>query len=278
MNLLVIGPYVGDWEQEIVNFRPYARWLYESVEYDDIFISSHYNRLFLYDFIPEKNRIPIYKYLSVYEYDQCGYYNKRINQKNFRSISKYVKQIIINNEKCTKKDIDSYQVNYVKNVKHIPIYNKVFSKIKVNHSCPLTNMGKIVIIPDISADVKIMEKVYNHVIEKYDSVIIGDMKTEFPESNTITPMINYFDYGYEYIINYINTSKMVICPTSVWTFISNLQNKPVFSWGENVSLFKEDSIYNFDNKNSFILPTNDETNPDLITKSIDKFIKDLKIV
>lgn len=278
MNYLLIGPYVGDWEQEIVNFRPYVRWLCDSLEYDEVFVSSHYNRLFLYDFIPESNKIPIYKHLSVYEYDQVGYYNKRINQKSFRNIVKYAKQIILNDKKCVKRDITNYQLNYVKNVKHVPIYNKIFEKIKVSHSCPLTNMDKIVFIPDIKSDERLLNKIHYHVLNNYDSIIIGDMKTEYPEDNIITPMINYFDFGFQYIIDHINTSRMVICPTGVWTFISNLQGKPVFSWGENVSSFKDNGVYNFDNKKSFILPTNNETNSDLVIRSLDKFIKDLKIV
>ena len=48
MKILAIGPYIGSWEEEIFTFRPYARWLAEAVEWDQIYLSTHVNRVFLY--------------------------------------------------------------------------------------------------------------------------------------------------------------------------------------------------------------------------------------
>ena len=60
MKILACGPYLGDFEQEIITFRPYCRWLYEVVEHDKIYLNTHFNRFFLYDFVPDQNKISVY--------------------------------------------------------------------------------------------------------------------------------------------------------------------------------------------------------------------------
>jgi hypothetical protein len=44
MKILAIGPYIGDFENELLQFRPYARWLTEAIKWDKIYLSTHVNR------------------------------------------------------------------------------------------------------------------------------------------------------------------------------------------------------------------------------------------
>jgi hypothetical protein len=69
----------------------------------------------------------------------------------------------------------------------------------------------------------------------------------------------------------ILSSKMVITPSSHWTFFCNLHNIPVFSWGNNISQYKD--TFNFNNI-CIVIPFDKGNNVDILLKSIDKFVKE----
>jgi hypothetical protein len=83
---------------------------------------------------------------------------------------------------------------------------------------------------------------------------MGDNKTYFKEENEVLSFLDYFERGYKFIVRCIIEAKAIICPVSHWTLIANIHKVPVFSWGEYVSQYKEDGIYHFDNKESYIYP------------------------
>jgi hypothetical protein len=77
-------------------------------------------------------------------------------------------------------------------------------------------------------------------------------------------------YTYKYIIHILSKVRAVICPLSDWTFLCNLQNIPVFSWGDNINPYKTGGIYNFNNKCN-IIPNTHLNN---VKSGIDYFLKE----
>ena len=129
MTILGLGPYIGDFKQEFLTFRPYARWLTDVVEYEEIYLSTHMNRSFMYDFVPKKNIIPVYEIFSRNESGQSGYIHKDLQQKDYNLLVRRFKEKIVERESCSKKDIEVHHLNYVKSTPHYPIFNKVFDRI-----------------------------------------------------------------------------------------------------------------------------------------------------
>ena len=91
MKILALGPYMGNWENEICNFYPYAKWLCEIVKYDDVFIATHSNRVFLYDWIKKNNHLNVFENLSRDEFSQVGATHKNISQEDYTLIYKKFK-------------------------------------------------------------------------------------------------------------------------------------------------------------------------------------------
>lgn len=273
MEILACGPYIGDFENEILTFRPYCKWLQESVEHDCMYICTHVNRGFLYHFIPEENIIPVYEDLSRDELGQKGYIHDFIKQKDYNILLKKFKNEIIEKEKCNKKDIIQYNLNYIKSKPSVPLYNKCFERIYIEEN----NVEKsVILIPYKDESDKKLLEIYKYLKNKYNCIIIGDQKVDFPEENKLLHYIDYFENGCKYIIKYINNSKAVICPVSFWTALCNLQGVNVFSWGEQVSQFKEEGgIYYFCNKKSFIIPTNKNIEVKKLLYYMDKFLEEL---
>lgn len=277
MKILAIGPYIGSFEEEILTFRPYARWLSKAIEWDKIYLSTHVNRLFLYDFVPEENMIPVYQQFSRDERNQYGYIHKKINKRDFRLILKTFKEKILENENCNRKDIEIYNLSYTKTSPQYSIYNKIFEEIPdISLKIPDKHINKIIFIPAKQERLEKLAYIYKWLEENYDIIVVGSTDTWFSQDNVVLNKIDYFENGWKYIIQYISKAKGVICPVSYWTTISNLQSKPVFSWGENPGLYRTDGIYNFGNRNVSIIPTDNDTSPDIIIKGMERFIKTIK--
>lgn len=275
MKILACGPYIGDFEQEITTFRPYCRWLQEIIDHDVMYISSHSNRSFMYDFIQEENFIPVYENLSREEPDQIGYINKQIIQRDYNFLIKSLKDDIVSREGCNKGDILHYHLNYVKSTPSYPIYNKIFEKI-VYPDVDINICDKsVVLIPHKSETEKKIGFIYEYLRDNHNCLIIGDMDTHFQYINRILRYVDLFENGWKYIFSYIESVKAIICPISHWTAICNLQNLPVFSWGEGVGQYKEGGIYYFGNKNSTIIPTDEDTEPEVIIRSLKYFLEGL---
>jgi len=263
MKILAIGPYVGNLEQEITTFRPYTEWLSSIVDYDEIIISTHHNRMFLYsNFIKKDNIIPIYQMFSRDELKQNGFIHEDILQKDYNFLIKNFKDDIIKLG-YRKKDIENVYIKYRKITVQYPIHNKKFSKIEIEEKYLLNEYNnKILYIP-----YKINQKIYYE-----DVVVVGGIDCGLKEQNVLLNRLDYYQNGLKYLISLINNCKGVITPLSYYTLIANLQGIPVLSWGEDVSVYREGGMYNFGNKKCRILPTMDNT---MLVKNINTFIEDI---
>lgn len=272
MKILAIGPFIGSFKEEILTFRPYARWLCEAVEWDKIYLSTHFNRLFLYDFIPEENIIPVFQQFSRDEKNQKGYIHKKINKKDFRLILRTFKEKILEKENCNRKDIEIHNLSYSKNTPPYSIYNKIFESIP-NLDVKIPKKHKIIFIPAKQEKLEKLAYIYNWLKSCYDITVVGSTDTWFSKDNVVLNKIDYFELGFKYIIQYISLAEVIVTPVSYWTIIANLQQKNVFSWGMNPGQYREDGTYNFRNKNCITIPTDDDTSPNIIIKNLEVFLK-----
>ena len=273
MKILAIGPYIGSWEQEIFTFRPYARWLCEAVLWDKIYLSTHMNRLFLYDFIHKENIIPVYHHFSRYEKNQTGYIHDKLTKKDFKLILKKFKEEILERENCNRRDIEIHHLSYSKSTPPYSIYNKIFEGIPdITVKIPKTVENKIIFIPAKQEKIEKLAYVYKWLKLCCNIIVVGSTDTWFSNDNIVLNKIDYFENGWKYIIQYITNAKMIICPLSYWTGIANLQGKPVFSWGVSPGQYRTGGIYNFGNKKCTIIPTDENTSPEIIIKNMKSFI------
>jgi hypothetical protein len=277
VNILLIGPYLGSFKEEILNFRPYARWLYDVMDYDRVYINTHSNRKFLYyDFLEPEYVISIFENISRDELAQNGFINDDIDQKNYSLIVKSLKDYIACRENIDKKDIDQQSLNYVKNYYPIETHKKRFEKIeRLNFYNEYED--KIVFIPDESSNRKFLFFIKEYLdLEYFDYVIAGDKRTYFQEENVVVNRIDYFSNGWKYNIKLIQDAKAVICPISHWTTLCNLHNIPVFSWGSSVGQHRPNGIYHFNNKKCFSFPVSNSTKSDCIIDMLNCFLKEIK--
>ena len=279
--ILVIGPYIGDFEQEVLTFRPWARWLYDRIddlfEFEKVYIHTHFNRFFMYrDFIPDEFLIPVYENLSRDETNQQEYIHNSIDSRDYNILMRNIKDEIISREGCNKKDIQIEHLNYAKYMPHMPIYKKLFSKIQTDEIINDLNeyKDKIVFIPALSPRVKsedILVEVRSLLKDYKDVIIVGDKKSRFRDENVILDRVDYIENGFKLIVDIISEARAVVCPLSFWTTICNLQQVPVFSWGAQVGQHKEGGVYWFGNKNCWALPNSDTKT---ILKMIEHFLKE----
>lgn len=280
MKIIGIGPYVGDFEQEILTFRPYSKWLSKVIEHDKIYLNTHINRFFLYDFIPKKNIVPVYETFSRNEIGQSGYRHEELTKKEFMFLVRKFKEKIIERENCNKSEVEIFYLNYNKNLSNYPYHNKIFNKIEDKNVIKIEekNKNKIVFIPDRNENVDILGRILSYIKNKYkdDVIVVGNMASWFSEENVVLKFPDYFANGWKYIVSYILESKCVICPISYWTSLCNLQKIPVFSWGESPSQHRPGGLMNFNNKKCITVPFNKDSNIEILIKSVDFFIKSLK--
>ena len=278
MKILAIGPFIGSFEHEIFTFRPYARWLSEAIAWDKIYLSTHMNRLFLYDFVPDENILPVYQHFSRDEKNQKGYIHENLTKKDFKLILKKFKEEILEKENCNRRDIETHHLSYSKSTPPYSIYNKIFEEIPFSDiKIPKKVENNIVFIPSKQEKLEKLAYIYKW-LKSYNRniMVVGSTDTWFSNDNIILNKIDYFENGWKYIIQYINNARAVICPVSYWTGIANLQKKHVFSWGISPGQYKTDGIYNFGNKNYSIIPADQDTSPDIIIKSMKTFIHERK--
>jgi len=275
--VLAIGPFIGNIEQELLTFRPYARWLTEVVEFDSVYISSHSNRSFLYEFIPVGNFIGVYENLSRDEFKQLGYIHESISQRNYNVLIKELKDKIAGKERCVKKNIEVYSLSYIKSMPPYSLYNKIFEKIlpPFNINIPDIHKNRIIFIPDKNESVETTELIYRYLKKNHDCLVIGDIKTNLINYNIILKNIDYFENGWKYIIKYISEAKAIITPISFWSSLANIQGVPLFSWGNAPSQHRECGVYNFDNEKAVTIPTDEDTDVKIIIQQIEEFLKDV---
>jgi hypothetical protein len=243
-SVVVIGPYIGDLEQELFAFRPHARYITSSVEAHEIFISSHFNRSFLYDWIPEDNFIPVFESLTREETKQHGYLHDDVTRTDYSQLVKHLKTNI--KERMGKVDMEVYSPPYIKSINTISIYQKEFSTI----SFPKADINKsnnIVFVSDQSDE---SEEIYNTLKDLYDIIVLGNMSNGIEHSNVLLKTTDYYINGYVTMMNYINNSTMLVTNCPVWAMVGNLLQKHMVFWGNSCSQFKPEGIYGFYNPNA----------------------------
>lgn len=276
MEVLLLGPYIGSFKEEILNFRPYARWLYDVLDFDKVYLNTHSNRKFLYlDFMEPKYIVSTFENISRDELSQVGYINEEVDQKEYNLLLRGIKDYIADKENISKRDIKQHSINYIKSTPQIETHKKRFEKI-VLHNDDKRYKDKIVFIPDESGIKRIMSGIKEYLdLENLDYVIAGDQRTYFQNENIVLQMIDYFENGWKTNLQLVTNAKLVIAPIGHWATIANLQSVPLFTWGENVGQYKEDGIYHFGNKRSLAFPADIDTNVDNVIGMLNYFIKEV---
>jgi hypothetical protein len=234
---VLLGPYIGDFTHEIITFRPYIRYITEITEPGvDIYISSHSNRFFLYDWISPDNFIPVYEHITRDEPNQNGFIHETITKTEFNQITKVIKS------KISSDDVEVYNLPYVRNTTGISLYQKVFSSFSI----PYIDIDTDVDIVCIFNQENQPKEIYHTLLNSYKIEVMGNMNNGLEEYNPLMRNVMFLN-NYLIMFNYINKANMVITNCSEWVIICNLQAIPVFYWGPEFSLFKSSGIMNFDN-------------------------------
>ena len=252
-NVFSFGPFVGDIETELLVFIPFINWVRKTYNISSkYFVNSHYNRGFLYD--DDVLFLPISNFITYEEEKQIKHRHSLINAKEYAYLNKVFGKYITNNKKPGTNNIN---LNIPYNDKRVDMmtYQKIHKPYNLTSNFP----SKYVYIPDKQFNKKDSATIYNILkdIYKDELIVIGDKRTHLKEHNILLHTEDYVDNGYIYMFNYIMNAKYVFTPASHWTYIANLYHVPVFSYGKNVSLFKEYGDYNFNNKKCNTIPNTD---------------------
>ena len=235
---VLLGPYVGDFTHEILTFRPHMRYISHITEPSTkVYVSSHPNRAFLYDWIDPLNFIPIYEHISRNEPCQSGFVHNDITKTEFNQITKFIRNQI------PYDTVDIQTLPYVKNTNSISLYQKFYTPFVI----PPVDIIKNVDVVCIFDKSEHSRDVYYNLTNKLDVVVVGDMNNGVEERNILLKNIMFLD-NYLIMFNYIQSAKLVVTNCSEWAFICNIQGIPVFYWGSEFSLYKSSGIMNFDNK------------------------------
>jgi len=267
--ILALGPYVGDFENEILIFRPYMKWITKVIRSKMVYISTHFNRAFLYDWIPEENVLPVYKEFSRNEMLQIKYIHENISSNDYTLLLRQFKNDIQSNHPSEK--IESYHLSYSKSGKvYYSMYKRDFSRVKLQEDS-IEEKDYIAYIPDSRFGLDEVEQVYDLLIQRYNILVIGDMRTHLTKKNVVLQNTDYIENGYKYIIEYINKANAVICPLGHWAALTNLQGTPLFTWGPYPGSYKEEGTYSFGNHQCVAIPATEETSSQKIVDSFSYF-------
>jgi len=236
---VLVGPFLGDYKTEIIDFRPYVRWIYEAIKPEKMFVATHSNREFLYDWATV---IPVFEDLSRDELNQSGFIHNSISQKDLNIVIKKVKSNIFK-RRYPSKDLVHLSVLYSKGLHWFPLYKRMYTPIKFKKK----KSDMIIFIPCINEKYAVIKEIYDHLLDKFgDRVIVaGDMKIHLHEKNIMLRNPTYFKDVYYDITKLITNARAVITPTSQWTILSLLQGTPVFSWGCSPEYFMNDTKHRF---------------------------------
>ena len=240
---IAFGPYIGDFHYEVFYFLPFINWVKTILNPEKIYISSHYNREFLYSNIAD-TFIHIDPFLTADELGQKNHFNKNIFKVKYDLMCKKFKSSI------NDEDLVHYSLDYNRFAIPCSICQLQFKKLNFDFRYRYSN--KIVFIPDRIEKESFLIETYNFLKEILgDSLIVmGDMKTHLHNENILYDSVNYTTNVYKETINAISSCKAVITPASFWTGIANLQGTPVISWGNFICEYK-DGKYSFENKGKF---------------------------
>lgn len=221
--IILLGPYVGEFKDEILSFIPFVNWFTQNFTYKDIFVSTHYDSSFLYK---EKN-IPIMRHYTNDKKSQYKHLHTKINAKDYKVLKKIIIDNIVDISDYTRKDIISYDLGY-SSTPNKTLYQNKFERLMIE--------------PEYSDDVIFVE--------------YGNSNRKRKEQKRIRNFLELEDNSFlskEEMTRKVMGSRCVITPCCHWTAICNIHNIPVFSWCNNVSIYR--NLYNFNNKYSEIIYT-----------------------
>lgn len=262
MKSLAFGPYIGDFKYEVFYFLPYIKWVKEILNPEHIYVSSHYNRRFLYNNLAT-DFYDINPIFTMNEFDQKNHLNKNIFKAQYLLIEKEFK---------SKFDDDVFHYSFDYNRFKEPCSTFQLKYSKLNFDIKYRYSNKILFIPDRVEKDSYLKEIYSYLYSKLGDrlIVIGDKKTHLHDKNIILNSLNYTSNVYKETIDAICSCSAVICPASIWTAISNLQGTNVFSWGRFISKYKDGSKYSFGNHGSYYPKL--EVNK--IKNCLDKFLEE----
>lgn len=266
-NVLGIGPFFGDFKSELLYFRPFVDWIKYNIPHEYIFINTHFNRHFLYN-ADKTIFFSIFEHLTRHEFLQKDIIHKEILQKDFLTLKKKFQKNISNYCNIKKSDPIILNLNYQQSNK-LELTHRLFTQIEFT-SYNINEKDYIVFIPDYQENIKITENVYNYLKERYNVIIIGDLKIHLPEKNIIIQKNDYFRNNYRWILSYMKNAKCIVCPGSHWTILSNLQKYPVISWSKIPGLYRD--TYRFENEKSHSFMYDKTNNIEHLYKFLDRSI------
>lgn len=268
--IILCGPFVGEFREEILSFKPFVDWLNAFFSFPKIIISTHYNRKFLYE---HKNEIiPIFSQYTKDEISQNGHKHNKINSRDYVYLTNEIRERVSKRYSINKGDIVIYNLGYSSLIK-LSYYQKIFFPFLSPSTS--TKKDKILYIPYYSRPRREHMEVIDTLFKKGLEVeVIGDMKTKIKEYNDLLDEYNYNDIVYSYILKKMMESKIIITPCSHWTILSNLHHLPVFSWGKNVSSYK--SMFRFGNDKCTIVPFSN-SDASILKKSVNSFLEQLDL-
>lgn len=242
IKILLCGPFIGNFFNEITMFRPFFYWLKEDSKNVKTYVCSELNRGFLYK---NENFISYNEILDEKITDL-----EKINKKTIVKIKKNIRNIIAKIDNVQIKEIELITFPQNSDLQIIEDY-KIHKKITEN------NVNKLYDILFIFKD----DDTINRYKEKLSDLNITYIKE---------------DENFEEIYNKLIRSKICLTYIQSWAFVSNLQNIPLLYWGTDVSRFKNDGIWSFNNtKDKLIFPIKIENSEfffDVICKQVKNFV------
>lgn len=253
--IIAIGPYIGSIESEIIFFLPYTKWLIKVLKPDQIYISSHKNRRFLY---PESvTFFPVFEALTRNEFAQTKAVHNEVSSRDYNIMMKKFKSEV---QSHTKSEVFYYNLTYTKHA-WIPEYKRVMSPSK----CNTIKTSKILFIPCDNEKELILQYVYNKLLESYPDMITAcDMHSYLPEHNILLRDPQYFTNVYKAMIDHISSASCVVVPSSHWTTLCDLHGIRCFSWGRYAYPIEHRKLINI------LYP--DDLSPEVITDRMMKWL------
>ena len=264
MSVLLAGPFVGSFSEELLSFRPYITWVSKVLnkQIDSVVVSTHVNRMFMYQ-NAYTTCIPIEREWTFDELNQVGILYKALNRRDYLNYTGKIVTQVSEETKKSRENIKIHNLNYTQNYQPCSDFQKIYTSIPIPTDIKKSvTKDTILYIPSFEETEERAYKLYELLKINYNVIVIGDAKTHLQEKNLIMKRTDYLTNVYKCIIKWASECKMVVCPASHWTFLCKLQGVNVFSWGQNVAPYKFGT-------NSSLLPTCPETK---IEKIYDQFL------
>lgn len=249
MKILVLGPYFGDIYNEILHFRNYVYYITSLIPYDKIIINGYKNRKFLYSNIPN---LIFNELQGVNEKLSTSNVNILIDKKNYINIYKKFKEKLI--VQFPNDELIFYTVEYSR-FNNLDNYKKMFVPIDLKETKDIKNTLDIKFIIEIPLDNYVYESISEHYeVDKYDYSNVS------------------------FLLTSLNENSLIISNLGFYSFLSNLQGLPNFSYGsKNIAQYKEGGVYHLQNKNSIVQFYNENSTKKALINGILNFIKKVKV-